>query len=111
MRQESIRRHLAALLAISSFLAAHAADNPPWLVQTRANYTLHYVAADQAQVAEYERFLAKGIAANEAFLEAPIRSSSISTFIRTERRSTQGFKRTSSAELQIAVLVASHRPV
>jgi hypothetical protein len=66
-RQRSILRPLAALLVITSFFAAHAADNPPWLVQTRANYTLHYSAADQTQVAEYESFLAKGIAANEAF--------------------------------------------
>lgn len=68
--QQNIRRPLAALLVITSFLAAHAADNPPWLLQTRANYTLHYAAADRTQIAEYESFLVKGIAANEAFFQS-----------------------------------------
>ena len=68
MRPENVRIHLAALLAITSFFAAHAADNPPWLAQTRANYTLHYGPADRTHIAEYEGFFKKGIAANEAFL-------------------------------------------
>ena len=70
MRPENIRLHLAVMLAITSFFAAHAADNPPWLVQTRANYTLHYAAADRTHIAEYEGSFKKGIAANQAFFQS-----------------------------------------
>jgi hypothetical protein len=65
-----MRCHLTALLVFTSFLAALAADHGPWLLQTRPNYDLHYKETDRAQMAEYESFLARGIAANEAFFQS-----------------------------------------
>ena len=56
-------------MIITSFLGAQAAHNPRWLVQRRAKYVLHYAAVDRAQVAEYESFFAKGVAAHEAFFQ------------------------------------------
>ena len=64
-----IKRHLFLVL-IAPFVFPFA-DAQQQLMQTRANYTLHYVAADRTHIAEYESFLAKGIAANEAFFQSP----------------------------------------
>ena len=69
-RQRNLGPCLAAILVVSSFLAAYAADSPAWLIQTRAKYTLYYAAVDRAQLAGYESYFTKGIAANEDFFQS-----------------------------------------
>jgi hypothetical protein len=70
----SVNRPISAglfLLLAPDIPCDHLCSPHAWRLQTRVDYLLHYTAADQTHIAEYERLITTGIAANEAFFKAP----------------------------------------
>lgn len=80
--------HIVAFLATAAAMstAGHVPEDPVWMTESCAGFTLHYTAHDQGRVPEYRRLVETGVRDVGTFFDAPFRNE-FDVFIHPDRLS------------------------